>query len=93
VRPRGTKPPPLYRCRCSAHRLGHGIVPTVEVVLPAVSVAHVRELVVREAHRRAAVPPWRPYLRASLAHATAAPLSEPAATTTGPNCPEATLAA
>jgi hypothetical protein len=58
------------------HHVGRWTVPACEITVPAVSIEHARELVVKEAHRRAGgVPPWRPFTRESLRHATAEPTS------------------
>jgi hypothetical protein len=69
--------PPTHRARVEAHGLaGRYSVPAVEIDLPAVSVDHARGLAVTEAHRRAGVPPWKPWRWIGLRHATAEPLPE-----------------
>jgi hypothetical protein len=75
----------MHRARVAAHRVGpRYVVPAVDVEVPAVSIEHARALAVGEAHRRAEVPPWRPWIRESLRYATADRVSAPAAVVTLP---------
>lgn len=68
----------MHRARIAGHRVGRWIIAPCEIEVPAVSIDHARRLVVAEAHRRANVPPWRPFVRESLRHATAEPVIAPA---------------
>ena len=72
----GPTPPPTHRIEVAAHRLGRHTVAALMIEIPAVSIDHARLLGVKEAHRRAQVPPWRPYVRRSLDYASTG--SEPA---------------
>jgi hypothetical protein len=69
--------PPLHRARIAGHRVERWIIPPSEIKVPAVSVGHACKLVVYEAHRRAGVPPWCPFVRASQAHASAERIGKP----------------
>jgi hypothetical protein len=75
------KPAPMWRARVTSHRVERWIVPACQVEIPAVSAENACELVVLESHRRAKVPlpPWRPFIRQSLPHASAEPLEGSAA--------------
>lgn len=72
---RGPEPPPLHRVSVRAHQLAGRIVPPVAVTLPAIDRAHATMLGVREAHHRAGVPCWRPFMRTSMPFASAEPVA------------------
>jgi hypothetical protein len=69
----GIKLPPLWRVAVREHTVARWRVPAREVTLPAVSAEGACERVVLWAHSDAGVPPWRPYVRESMTHATAEP--------------------
>jgi hypothetical protein len=61
----------MHRVILSAHQCERWNIPALKITIPAVSVEHARRQAVAEAHRQAAVPPWRPLARISLPYATA----------------------
>ena len=79
VIPRRAPPRPgrLHLAVVEAHTLvDRYAVPRTELETGAFSVDHARRLAVIEAHRRANIPGWRPWIRASLKHASAELLPE-----------------
>lgn len=71
---RGPEPPPVYAVVIGRHVVGRWLLPEARFELRAVDQAHAELLAVREAHRQAGVPPWRPFLRESMRHAAAEPV-------------------
>jgi hypothetical protein len=62
---------PSYRVAIKAHEVERWRIPASEVEVPAASPKHARLIVVRAAHAAVGVPPWKPCVRASLAHTSA----------------------
>jgi hypothetical protein len=61
---------PMYSVKIRPHRIGRWSIAAHRARVPAASADHARLIVVREAHRRAGLPPVRRYVRESLAHAS-----------------------
>jgi hypothetical protein len=61
----------MWRVVVDAHRVERWEIPASTVEVPAAHAEHAGEVAVRALHRSTGLPPWRPYLRASLAHAVA----------------------
>jgi hypothetical protein len=61
----------MHRVHIGAHRCERWNIPALKITIPAVSIEHARRQAVAEAHRRAAVPPWKPLTAISLPRATA----------------------
>jgi hypothetical protein len=64
-------PAPLHRVEVADHTVDRWQIAALTIAVPAVDVDHARLAGVQEAHRRAGVPPWRPFRRVSLAYAKA----------------------
>jgi hypothetical protein len=62
-----------WRVVVEAHRVERWNVPAHTVTVAAVSAQQAAEIVVRVLQCDAGLPPWRPFVRASLAHAAASP--------------------
>jgi hypothetical protein len=71
MRPERRLPLRTYRVTLGAHRVERWEIPAQTIEVPAAHAEHACETAVRSLHRAAVVPPWRPCLRASLAHAVA----------------------
>ena len=65
-------PPPMWRVEVQGHRLQRWTIEAHVLEVPAVDAAHACEVVVGILHRAAGVPPWKPLIRESLEHASAA---------------------
>lgn len=69
---------PLFRVALAAHAIPpRWSIAEQVVTLPAVDAEQACLFAVRMAHADASVPPWRPCVRASMAHATAEPVEGP----------------
>ena len=71
---RSRLPLPTYRVRLARHDLdgGRWTIPASHVTLPAADSEQAKLLAVQAAHTHAGCPAWRPLVRESLQHATAA---------------------
>jgi hypothetical protein len=63
--------PPLYRVQLERHRVDRWIIPAHTAIVPAPDERFACEQVIRWAHADAGAPPWKPFIRRSLKHATA----------------------
>ena len=63
--------PRIYRTTITAHRVGRYDIAALAMDVPALDKTHARTLAVREAHRRASVPNWSPWMRESWPHSSA----------------------
>ena len=66
----------MYRVMVAKHRVGRYDIEPLTMDLGALDRTHARLLAVREAHRRARVPPWKPWMRESWPHTAAELASE-----------------
>ena len=60
-----------YHVVVSRHRVGRYSIAALAMDVPALDKTHARTLAVREAHRRASVPNWSPWMRESWPHSSA----------------------
>jgi hypothetical protein len=66
----GPQPPPGWRVRIAAHAIDRYAIPEQTLTVCAHGEHDARLAAVRASHRRASLPPWRPYVRESMAFAT-----------------------
>jgi hypothetical protein len=67
-----------FRVRIEPHQVaGRWPIPARSVKVPAANAEHARLIVVRTAHSKAGVPPWKPCLRDSLCHTSVTGSSMP----------------
>jgi hypothetical protein len=60
----------VARRRVNGEQIGVYVIERLEYRCGGPDAEYVRKLAVQAAHRRAGVPPWRPYIRESMEHAT-----------------------
>ena len=69
--------PASWQVTIERHTCARWIVPASVTTLPAPDGDSARLYALRGAHGRLAMPPWKPLLRLSWPHSSAAPIGEP----------------